>query len=61
LSLTRVVGSVTVYNTSIDPYVAEETRYECHECGNRFEADTRVGSCPGCGAGAIQNLCVSRE
>lgn len=52
---------MTVYNTSIDPYVAEETRYECHECGNRFEADTRVGSCPGCGAGAIQNLCVSRE
>jgi rubrerythrin len=52
---------VAIYNASIDPYSAQTARYECHDCGTRFEADAQTGKCPGCGASAIQNLSVSRE
>lgn len=34
--------------------------YECADCGERVEADTRPGECPECG-GEMQNISVSRS
>lgn len=49
---------VTMYNSSIDPYHPEESRYECRDCGARVETD---GKCDGCGSDALMNIAVPRE
>jgi rubrerythrin len=44
-----------------DPYDPEPPyTYECLECGNRIEADSRPESCPNCG-GTMRDISVPRE
>lgn len=49
---------MTMYNGSVDPYHAEESYYECRNCGARVETD---GKCDGCGSDALMNIAVPRE
>jgi primosomal protein N' len=49
---------MTMYNSSVDPYHAEESRYECRDCGARVETG---GECDGCGSDALMNIAVPRE
>ncbi|MFC7155300.1 rubrerythrin-like domain-containing protein [Halomarina halobia] len=44
-----------------DPYDGEPPyTFECTECGERVEADTRPGPCSNCG-GRMRNISRSRE
>jgi len=58
MSVYPVVAGMTMYNSSVDPYHAEESRYECQECGARVDAG---GTCDGCGRDALLNIAVPRE
>ena len=47
--------------TSDDSNAAEATSiFECVDCGERVEAESRPGECPVCG-GEMQNISKSRE
>lgn len=49
-----------IRNTNVDPYSPDDGRYECLDCGERYERESHPDVCPGCN-GRLRNVAVPRE